>query len=324
MKLIKVVVAVLVVGGVAAGAAKVFSGKAKRNVVREASLSRGDLSLTILATGTVQPENRVEIKSPVAGRVETVNVQEGQTVKKGQVLAWMSSSERAAIIDSARARGPEELKEWEEMYKPTPIVAPVDGTVILRSVESGQTFTTSDAVLVMSDRLTVQAAVDETDLAQIKTKQVAEIRLDAYPDDVVEAKVVRLAYEATTDNNVTTYKVYVLPNKTPAAMRSGMTANVTFFINQKKDVLLVENSDLKYQEGKPYVKVKDGEKERVQFLKLGVTDGKKSEVIAGLGEFDQYLVEETENKVAASEGSNPFGPPRPKARQGQAGPPGPP
>src|SRR4051794_37657463 len=90
---------------------------------RPGQIRKGEMKITILSTGVVQPENRVDIKPPIAGRVEKVLVNEGDVVKKGQVIAWMSSTERAALLDAASARGEDELKQWEEMYKPTPILA---------------------------------------------------------------------------------------------------------------------------------------------------------------------------------------------------------
>ena len=66
-------------------------------VVRKVKAARGDLRVTISSTGEVKPQNRVEIKPPVTGRVEEVLVKEGQTVTQGEVLAWMSSTERAAL-----------------------------------------------------------------------------------------------------------------------------------------------------------------------------------------------------------------------------------
>ncbi len=216
---------ILAIGG---GVFWYWRSAAPAETYRSVQIKSGDLTLKILATGMVQPENRLEIKPPVAGRVENVLVKEGQKVKKGQILAWLSSNERAALIDAARSKGASEVKEWENLYKPTPLVAPLGGTIILRSVESGQTFTTNDAVLVMSDRLTVKAQVDETDLAQIFLKQKSEIILDAYPDKPLPAEVDQLAFEAKTVNNVTTYLIDVLPTEAPEYMRSGMTANVTF------------------------------------------------------------------------------------------------
>lgn len=87
-----------------------------RSQYKEAPVTNGTIAITILSTGTVQPENRLEIKPPIAGRVDKVLIHEGEHVKKGQILAWMSSGERAALLDAARADGPEEVKRWTEMY----------------------------------------------------------------------------------------------------------------------------------------------------------------------------------------------------------------
>jgi macrolide-specific efflux system membrane fusion protein len=116
------------------------------------------------------------------------------------------------------------------MYQAAPIVSPINGTIISRNAEAGQTITTSDAILVMSDLLIVKAQVDETDMAQIKLKQEAEIILDAYPKTTIPAKVDKIAYEAETVNNVTNYKIDLIPHHPTELMRSGMTANVTFFV----------------------------------------------------------------------------------------------
>ena len=274
---------------------------------RTTQIQRGDLMLKTLSTGTVQPENRLEIKPPVAGRIEKVLVVEGQKVRRGQILAWMSSNERAALIDAAHAQSPDEVAKWESLYKPTPIIAPISGMIIQRNVESGQTFTTSDAVLVMSDRLTVKAQVDETDLAKVKLKQMAEIRLDAYPDEAIESIVSEIAFEAKTVNNVTTYIIVVVPQQAPDFMRSGMTANVTFFGETKKDVVKIENEFIQYKQGTPQamLQTKPNEKPTLVDLQLGMTDGKFSEVISGLKEQDVVALEVRKKEMKAS---NPFSP----------------
>jgi macrolide-specific efflux system membrane fusion protein len=274
---------------------------------KSAVLEKGDLQVTILATGTVQPENRLEIKPPVAGRIEQILVNEGDRVRKGQILAWLSSTERAALLDAARSQGEAEVKKWEEMYKATPIIAPISGMIILRNVEAGQTFVTTDAVLVMSDRLTVKAQVDETDLAQIQLKQKAEIRLDAYPDQKIAARVDQIAFEAKTVNNVTTYLVTVVPNETPKTMRSGMTANVTFFVKSKENILLAPVEFIKYQNGKPVVMVKVEKGPPVEReIQLGASDGKMSEVLSGLQEGETIVMALGQGK--GSKATNPFSP----------------
>lgn len=279
---------------------------------REHQVQRGDLAITVLATGTVQPENRLQIKPPIAGRVESVQVVEGQVVKKGQILAWMSSTERAALLDAARSKGLDELKRWEELYRPTPILAPINGTIISRAVEAGQTFATTDAILVMSDRLTVKAQIDETDMAQVKLKQRAEITLDAYPAVKIPAVVDQIAFEAKTVNNVTTYVADVLPDKVVEFMRSGMTANVTFFVESKNGVLLIPNDALSASDGQSLVKIREaGGKVVDREIHTGLSDGKRTEVLDGLGEGDVVLSVIVKAKSREQTGSSPFGLPRP-------------
>ena len=243
---------------------------------REHQVKKGGITLKVLATGSVQPQNRLQIKSPISGRADRVLVQEGNKVSKGQILAWISSSERAVLLDSARAQGLEEVKRWEEIYKPTPIIAPLSGTIILRSIEPGQTFTTSEAILVMADRLLISTQVDETDLAQIHLKQKAKVVLDAYPDKEFEASVNQISYEAKTVNNVTTYIVEVLTEDKIDFLRSGMTASVTFFGEARENILILPNEFIKYTSGKPKAVVKSDSKNEERDIEIGITDGKKN------------------------------------------------
>ena len=95
-KFILIVAALAVIGTIAWYAIR---GRSEKTTYKEFKVTRGDIRQTILASGTVKPENRLEIKPPIAGRVEQVLVNEGQKVRKGQILAWMSSTERAALLD---------------------------------------------------------------------------------------------------------------------------------------------------------------------------------------------------------------------------------
>ncbi|OFZ18490.1 MAG: macrolide transporter [Bdellovibrionales bacterium GWB1_55_8] len=259
--------------------------------VREVPVARGDINVTILATGIVQPKNRLEIKPPVAGRAEKILAREGERVRKGQILAWMSSTERAALLDAARAKGQEEVTRWEEYYKPTPVVAPIDGTIILRNIESGQSFTNQDAIFVMSDRLSVKAQVDETDLAQIRLGQPAIVTLDAYPSDEIEAAVRQIAFDAKTVNNVTTYIVDVIPERTPPHMRSGMTANVRFDVSSAENVLFAPTEAIRLSGDKQVVRVRGPKNASIEReVATGLTDGKRTEVLSGLQEGDILLI----------------------------------
>ncbi len=280
------------------------AGRGGDTGTRAVEVARGDIEVSILANGTVQPRNRLEIKPPLAGRVEQVLVKEGQTVTKGQTLAWMSSSERAALLDAARARGPEEVQRWEEFYKATPILSPIHGTVIKRAVEPGQSFTSADPVLVLSDRLIVQAQVDETDIAQVKTGLAAQITLDAYPNETIPAEVGAVAYEAKTVSNVTTYTVDVLPAKTPPFMRSGMTASVAFRMASKEGVVRVPSHALQVRDGRAWVQVVAGGAREERAVQTGLSDGKFTEIVAGLREGEHVLIAQV--KAGKRAGTNPF------------------
>ena len=80
-----------------------FYFKPKPTQYKETQVKTGSITLKILATGTVQPENRLQIKSPLSGRAEIINVIEGKKVRKGEVLAWVSSTERAVLLDPKKA-----------------------------------------------------------------------------------------------------------------------------------------------------------------------------------------------------------------------------
>ena len=235
------------------GVRQYFHNKKPKIVYRNAKVNRGDIHVTILATGTVAPENRLDLKPPVAGRVEKILVNEGDKVKSGQILAWLSSTERAALIDTARSQSKEELAYWEDSYKETPILAPTRGLIILKSADAGQTVQPTDIVLSMSDRLIVKANVDETDLAQIKNGQIVSLVLDAFPSAPMPSKVVHIGYDAKTVNNVTTYEVDILPDQAPDYMKSGMTANATFLVAEKADTLVVPASSVHKKEKNSYV-----------------------------------------------------------------------
>ena len=127
------------------GAAAIFwfshrgGGKKNEAVTRSATVTQGPIEDVVQATGEVSPLDRVEIKPPIGGRIEKLLVDEGARVKEGEILAWMSSSDRAAVLDAAAAQGPAEVKRWQDAYKPTPVVAPLSGEIIARNVVVGQT-----------------------------------------------------------------------------------------------------------------------------------------------------------------------------------------
>lgn len=272
----------------------------------------GDVLMTVTTTGIVEPQNRLEIKPSISGRIEEILVKEGDQIKTGYILAWMSSTERATLIDAARSQGEEALKYWEDVYKKTPIISPIDGEVIVRSVEPGQTVTSSDAVLVLSDRLVINAQFDETDIGRVKAGQRAFISLDAYPDIKIEGIVVHIAYESEIVNNVTIYNVDILPKDVPEIMRSGMSVTVDVIEKESRNVITIPSGAIHYDGERQFVLVKDKRGRNVERdIVAGLNDEKNAEIISGLTMEDNVVIQDIAYlPVRKSSGTNPFMPSR--------------
>ncbi len=298
----------------------IVKGREKINgefIAREVCPVVGDIRITVATTGVVEPQNRLEIKPSINGRIEEILVEEGDKVKKGEVLAYMSSTERAALVDASRSQGEELLKYWEEVYKQSPVISPIDGDVIVRSVEPGQTVTTNDAVLVLSDRLIISAQFDETDIGRVKIGQAAVIALDAYPSVKIKGIIDHIAYESKLVNNVNIYDVDIVPEKIPDFCRSGMSANVEVIEKEQKGVLLIPVEAVEKDQDETFVTVKTNPDNilKKRKIEIGLNDEKNAEVISGLTTADIIIVEgqiySPQKKVS---GSNPFMPFRGKKK----------
>lgn len=299
---------------------KIRSKEQSSEIIREVTPAIGTIQTYISTTGTVLPKNRLEVKPPVNGRIESILVQEGDEVKLGQPLAWMSSTERAALLDAAEGQGEEVLKYWKEVYKPIALLAPINGEVIVATTQPGQTVTTADAVIVLSDHLIVRAQVDETDIGKIKLGQGAFITLDAYPNEKIDASVEHIYYESETINNVTIYRVDLLPKNVPEFFRSGMNATVDFKAEGKVNALLLPVEAVRKEKDESYVLLKqEGAQNPVKrVVKLGITDDKNYEVISGLTDKDTVLVMTKKFVLPGNgSGSNPFLPNFRRAGQSQ-------
>ncbi len=289
---------------------KIKGSSQSNEIIKEVNPAVGTIQTFISTTGTVLPKNRLEVKPPVGGRIESILVHEGDIVKLGQVLAWMSSTERAALLDAAEGQGEDVLKYWKQVYKPIALLAPIDGEVIVATTQPGQTVTTADAVIVLSDHLIVRAQVDETDIGKIKLKQGAFITLDAYLDTKIVAVVDHIYYESETVNNVTIYKVDLLPEKTPEFFRSGMNATIDFKAESRENALLLPVEAVRKEKDDSYVLLKQegSNNPAKRVVKVGITDDKNYEILSGVTSADTVLVT-TKKYVfpgAGSSGTNPF------------------
>ncbi len=304
---------VIILGVIGVFLARIKKDKTNGEEVKEITPFIGPIKNLISSTATVLPKNRLEVKPPVNGRIERILVQEGDKVKAGQILAWMSSTERAALMDAARGKGEDSLKYWQETYKAIPLPSPIDGEVIVAKTQPGQAVTTADAVVVISDYLIIRAQVDETDIGKIALEMKAVISLDAYPDTKINALVSHIYYESKTVNNVTIYEVDLIPEKTPSFFRSGMNAAVDFIEKSNEQALLIPAEAVRREKEEAYcfVKQSNGAEPVKVRLTLGISDDKNVEVLSGLTEKDRILLKSKKYSLPKNtRGKNPFTPGR--------------
>ena len=280
-------------------------------------VERGPMRVTLRESAAVGPEHRLTVTPPIPGRIDSIEVANGAAVKQGQVLAWISSTDRAALMDAARAAGGKEVDFWKDIYKAAPLIAPLDGHIISTAVVPGQVVVTAQTVFTMSDHLIVQANVDETDLNHVWLGQAVDITFDSFPDAQLTGKVHEIAFDATTVNNVTTYLVNIFLDNTPDYVRSGISANVFLLVSDRPDVLRIP-TDAITPEGEVLVVQQQGQPPVAQKVTVGQTDGFWTEIVSGLNEGDwiahRAFAVQTADKSAFSfmpglPGGRPGGPP---------------
>jgi macrolide-specific efflux system membrane fusion protein len=314
-KFIIFILFLILVGGGFFLRAKLKQSKQGAVVTKELNPTVGSIQKLISTTGTVLPQNRLEVKPPVNGRVESIMVTEGEKVKVGQTLAWMSSTERAALLDAARQDGEKAQNYWKEVYKPILLISPIEGEVIVARTQPGQTVTTTDAVIVLSDQLIVRAQVDETDIGKVTMGQKATVSLDAYSDTKIKATVSHVYYESKTVNNVTIYEVDLACENVPPFFRSGMNATINFTEESKEDAILVPLEAIIKDKEDNYVLLKQGDQKIPvrRLVKLGISDEKNVEIISGVDPSDTLVIKTKKFSLPKSSmGSNPFMPGRQK------------
>lgn len=285
-------IALIVIGGSCAGVKKIKAGKELKKLAElsPVRVSKGSFTIKTQAIGVVEPENRVLVTPSVNGRAEEVLFREGDIMKKGRILAWISSSERTALLDSLKMKDstPEEKKMVEEAYNLTPVVSPIDGMVIKRAVEPGQSVGAAKEIAVLSDRLIIKTYVDETDIGSVKEGQKAEFYLDSFPKDKYEGRVLSIARESILKEGVTVYEVKILASKNIPVLRSGMTADVRVITDVKPEALYLPRKAITYKDGDAFVSIKDGKDKKLTDKKVetGATNEKTIEILSGLGEND--------------------------------------
>lgn len=192
------------------------------------------------------------------------------------------------------------------------ITSPIDGTVISKSVEEGQTvaasFNTPELFTIAKDLTNMQvvADVDEADIGAVKEGDRVTFTVDAYPDDTFEGTVKQVRLQATTTNNVVTYEVVISAQNADLKLKPGLTANVTIYTQERAGVLAVANKALRFTptketvgkdmkivdcKGKNKVWTLDGKTLTAHPVSIGQSDGMHTEIIKGLKAGQQIVTE---------------------------------
>jgi HlyD family secretion protein len=268
---------------------------------RTAPIERGDLNVTVTATGTVNPHALVQVGTQVSGTIAHIYADYNSQVKKNQRVALLDTTflsaavedaesnlrkmqaqenltrrsyertqalfdkglaaqadldQAAADRESAKAGAASALAQLNRArinLRYASIISPIDGVVINRAVDVGQTVAASfntPTLFTIADNLTrmqVQASIDEADIGKVAIGQQAQFTVDAYPDREFIGTVSQIRLQPTTTQNVVSYTVMIDVDNPDQALLPGMTANITIVVQQARDVLKVPLAALKFR-----------------------------------------------------------------------------
>ncbi len=277
-------------------------------------VSRGDLTVTVTATGSLEPLNQVEVGSEISGTIDRVLVDFNDRVKIGQVLARLNTDEQQARVVQARAAlevakaGVEQaaatvletqlkLKRCQTLSKQglcppqdldaaqagfaranadqasakaqvsqakatldveqtrlakAVIRSPINGIVLKRQIEPGQTVAASlqaPVLFILAENLTqmeLSVAVDEADIGKVRKGQSASFSVDAYSDQIFPAEITQVRLAPMTEGGVVSYETVLSLDNEAMLLRPGMTATAEIIVQQIDNALLVPNAALRF------------------------------------------------------------------------------
>lgn len=236
------------------------------------------------------------------------------------------AQQKVAQAQVAQAQAALNIAETNLQY--TNIVSPVNGIVISRNVDVGQTvaasFQTPTLFSIAQDltKMQINTSVDEADIGRVQTGQDVTFTVDAYPDDIFHGKVAEVRNAPTTVSNVVTYDVIVKVDNPDLKLKPGMTANVTVTIETHPNVLRVPNAALRFkptEAGKgqtiarpdkkgPRVWILENNRPKPVFITTGISDGSYTEVVAGALSEGQNVITDSLNTKKSGSAQPPPGP----------------
>lgn len=192
------------------------------------------------------------------------------------------------------------------------ITSPIDGIIISKAVEEGQTVAASystPTLFTIAQDLTdmrVIADVDEADIGEVEVGQRVSFTVDAYPGETFEGKVTQVRLEATTESNVVTYEVVISASNKDLKLKPGLTANVTIFTLERNNIVSVPTKALRFTptkemlnpgekiedcQGAHKVWVREGKTLKAYAVKTGITNGTRTQIVSGIKEGAEVIVE---------------------------------
>lgn len=239
---------------------------------------------------------------------QTANYKRYKTLfEKGLVAADDFDNAKLSYTQAKEqvASAKEEVQRAQTNLGYATITSPIDGVVLSKSVEEGQTvaasFSTPELFTIAQDLTNMQvvADVDEADIGDVKEGERVSFTVDAYPDDTFEGEVKQVRQETTTTNNVVTYEVVISAPNADLKLKPGLTANVTIYTAERKGVLSVPSKALRFTPQKETVgKMKivdvanaknkvwtiEGNSIVAHKVNIGMTDGTNTQIVGGIAE----------------------------------------
>lgn len=269
---------------------------------------------------------------------QTANYKRYKTLfEKGLVAADDFDNAKLSYTQAKEqvASAKEEVQRAQTNLGYATITSPIDGVVLSKSVEEGQTvaasFSTPELFTIAQDLTNMQvvADVDEADIGDVKEGERVTFTVDAYPDDTFKGEVKQVRQEATTTNNVVTYEVVISAPNADLKLKPGLTANVTIYTAERKGVLSVPSKALRFTPQKETVgKMKivdvanaknkvwtiEGNSIVAHKVNIGMTDGTNTQIVGGIAEGTKVVTGlnvmggEEEKPMEAQGESSPFAP----------------
>ncbi|HWX54805.1 MAG TPA: efflux RND transporter periplasmic adaptor subunit [Verrucomicrobiae bacterium] len=223
-----------------------------------------------------------------------------QLGKANEVTARAKLKQAQAQVSQVKAQ----LEQAEQQQRYATIVSPIDGIVLSRDVEVGTAVSSilvlgSSATLVMTlgdtREVYVQGKVDETDISKVYMGQAARIKVESYKDRTFNGKVTKISPMGVEKDNVTTFEVRVSIDNSKGELKAMMTANAEIILDEHKGVLIIPEGSIIYDKDRNAsvevadAKAKDGKKKVA--VKLGISNGSKTELVSGLTEGQQVVLQ---------------------------------